>query len=355
MATTIRVGHAFGPEISGVSGRPGDQKDGKEVRIDAAYKIVGGGFHTLLRPKSTELAEKSARACEAACKNDNIGYSQQATYGAGRTSLYTEAVKVNFDIAKIVTPCNVDCSALMAVCAIAGGSEVNPNVSTHTMASSSSSWKTFANNGDYEVKKDNIYFSDTALLRRGDILIRTGHTLMVLANGDGTPVPDYNDDIASGYVTDTLVPDLITARVAVDLLNVSTTYVRISAVLEKLKNGEAQSSSFDQCDWSYKLEQLDLGGNTCTKNIGTHAGMTNFTITNLAENSTYAVTVFTTASGGFSSISSSRIVFTTAQKAVSDDTTNIFPKAKSANMINKYFLKVNNGYDNILIYDNIRK
>ena len=187
MSDYIRIGHARGPEGTGVSGAPGDQTGtGREVREDNTktnknnYNLATRNFHTLLRPiagKYPTLAEDSAKACEAGCANNHIGYSQKVVQGKGRTSLYDEALKVNFNLSNITVDCNTDCSAFMAVCANAGGIKISKNVWTGDMATA------FVASGAYEKKTDAIYFSSTDYLRRGDILIKDGHTLMVLDNG----------------------------------------------------------------------------------------------------------------------------------------------------------------------------
>lgn len=348
MATKIKVGHAFGPEMSGVDGRPGDST-GREVRIDAAYKIVGGGYHTLFRPKTAEFAERLARACEAACNNNNIGYSQYNTYGKDRTSLYHEAKKVNFDIAKITTKCNVDCSALMAVCSIAAGSEVPYTTSTHTMASA-------FNNGDYEIKKDKIYFSDTSYLRRGDILLKSGHTLMVLANGDGSPsasIPSEPDDYA--VEVDEVIPNITIARINAVITDITSTSIDVSAIIEKLKNGKKQSANFTECSWSYYIEALAGSSSDKSGSLSTSSSAADFYVSGLKAGSTYALTISVKSVGESANITTPSIIFTTTKKASTDSSKNVFSPVTKPNMIDKYFLKQLFGYDRALLLNNIRK
>lgn len=169
----VRIGHASVDENGKIQGgKAGDQTQ-KEVCIRSYYNK---GWNVVLRPKKQTLAEKSAKFVEQACSNNNIGYDQW-----NRNTLYAQAIVVNFNASKIATPCECDCSALMHVAAIAGGSVLAYGVNaltTRTMRSA------FQASGDYEVLTDNKYLSSDTYLKRGDILVKEGsHTVMVLDNG----------------------------------------------------------------------------------------------------------------------------------------------------------------------------
>ena len=62
------------------------------------------------------LAEKIASACENACNNNNIGYDQNQ-----RNTLLMQAKQVGYDISKITTPCECDCSSLVSTCCVCAG------------------------------------------------------------------------------------------------------------------------------------------------------------------------------------------------------------------------------------------
>ena len=143
-----------------------------------------GGWHTVLRPKSSTLAEKSAVACEAACANDNIGYNISAQ---GRNTLFQKAQIVDFDLSKISEKCDCDCSSLMHVCAIAGGA--NLEYGSNGMTTRNMVDKLVAT-GDYEALTDSKYLTTDANLKRGDILVKSGHTVMVLENGGNIKVTE---------------------------------------------------------------------------------------------------------------------------------------------------------------------
>lgn len=168
----VKIGHAsIGENGKATGGAVGDQT-GKEVCTRNWYTK---GWNVLLRPKSATLAELSARACEAACENPNIGYDQ-----GGRNTLYTKAKAAGFDLSA-VGACECDCSSLMHVCAIAGGANLTYSGNGYTTRSMVAA---FIASGDYEKLTDSRYLETDAYLKRGDILVKEGsHTVMVLSNG----------------------------------------------------------------------------------------------------------------------------------------------------------------------------
>lgn len=171
----IKIGHASIDENRKIKGGQAGDQSAKELCIRSWYTT---GWDCVLRPKSKELAEKSAQACEKGCANNNIGYDQNQ-----RNTLNTQANKVNYDLSKIKTKCETDCSAFMTVCAIAGGA----NIDYRSNAPTTSTMKTrFTENGDYELIIDSKYLTSDKYLKRGDILVKSGsHTVMALENGSG--------------------------------------------------------------------------------------------------------------------------------------------------------------------------
>lgn len=169
----VRIGHASIDENGNASGGRGGDQTGKELCIRDWYTK---GWNVLLRPVRADLAEKSAGACEAACRNGQIGYDQ-----SGRNTLYQKAKAVGFDLAAIAEPCECDCSSLMHVCAMAGGAKLSygsNGYTTRTMV------RAFVSSGDYTKMTDSKYLTSDKYLQRGDILVKEGsHTAMVLDNG----------------------------------------------------------------------------------------------------------------------------------------------------------------------------
>ena len=92
----VLIGHASMDEQGGAAGgRAGDQT-GKELCTRDWYTK---GWNVLLRPVRADLAEKSAQAMEAACRNELIGYDQ-----SGRNTLYEKAKAVNFCSKRLKKP-----------------------------------------------------------------------------------------------------------------------------------------------------------------------------------------------------------------------------------------------------------
>ena len=169
----VKIGHASIDENGKATGGSAGDQTGKELCTRDWYTK---GWNVLLRPKSATVAELSARACEAACANENIGYDQ-----GGRNTLYAKAKAAGYDIGKIDTGCECDCSSLMHVCAIAGGANLSYDsngYTTRTMVSA------YVASGDYQKLTDSKYLTSDKYLKRGDILVKEGsHTVMVLENG----------------------------------------------------------------------------------------------------------------------------------------------------------------------------
>ena len=175
----IKIGHASSDEERKAYGGAAGDQTGGEVCIRLWYPSP---WDAVLRFKDAAKAEKAAKAMEAACANDHIGYDQYE-----RNTLNTAAMAVGYDLAKVAVLCETDCSALVSVCAQAAGVNI-PYISgnapyTGIMAAQ------FMSTGEFEVLKDAKYLTSDALLLRGDILLRTsGHTAMALENGaDATP------------------------------------------------------------------------------------------------------------------------------------------------------------------------
>lgn len=169
----VRIGHASIDENGKAAGGAGGDQNGREVLVRQWYEKP---WNALLRPLRPEVAEKSARMCEAACANENIGYDQY-----GRNTLYTKAKTVGFDLAAIDTACECDCSSLMHVCAIAGGANLTYGSNGHTTRTMV---KEFTASGEYVKLTGSEYLTTDRLLKRGDILVKEGsHTVMVLDNG----------------------------------------------------------------------------------------------------------------------------------------------------------------------------
>lgn len=169
----VKIGHSSIDENGKARGGAAGDSTGKELCTRGWYK---GGWNVLLRPKTAALAEKSAKACEAGCANNKIGYDQNQ-----RNTLNTQAKAVGYDLSKIATGCECDCSSFMHVCAIAGGAKLSYGSNGYTTRSMVAN---FVKSGDYEKLTDSKYLTSDKYLKRGDILVKEGsHTVMVLEDG----------------------------------------------------------------------------------------------------------------------------------------------------------------------------
>jgi hypothetical protein len=339
----IRIGHASISEDGTITGTAGDST-GKEVLTVDNYDITKKGYHVLLRPKSAELAEKSAKACEAACANNKIGYSQ-----AGRTSLYNEAKAVNFDLSKITTACNTDCSAFMAVCAIAGGAKVSPSVTTRNMAKIRTDIDTFATCGSYEIKTDSIYFKDAEYLKRGDILVKEGsHTIMILGKGSSVPTD-----------TATLLTDLTVVKIAVDINNISTTKVDATAQISKIENGVekalANSADLGLYKWTYTVVSPTKPNKLIkSKEIKISDDAVKFSIKKLDPASPYLLIVSAAEiDNSGASFSSSSNIFTTAFEDTPHEAPVKFGTATILHKVNKAYIRIKDKFKHVIFYNNI--
>lgn len=168
---TVRVGHASISETGGINGIKGDST-GKEVCIRTWYSKPWGFM--AIHPNA-EVREKHAKAIEAACANDNIGYSQNT-----RNTLNTLAKAVNYDLSKVGL-CNCDCSSLQNVAAVASGAI---NVTYASNGWTTRTMQTALKAAGYKIVTDKIYLADEAYCVRGAIYVKAGsHTVCGLDNG----------------------------------------------------------------------------------------------------------------------------------------------------------------------------
>lgn len=165
----VKIGHASIDERGKARGGAAGDQTGKEVCIRDWYDK---NWVSVLRPKNEKEAEKMAKAMEQACANDHIGYDQ-----SHRTTCFVEAKKVGFDLSKIKTNCETDCSALVAVCANAAGIPVSKDIYTGNEDSALVGTKKF------EKLTDKKYLTSDKYLKRGDVLRANGHTAIVLSDG----------------------------------------------------------------------------------------------------------------------------------------------------------------------------
>ena len=157
-------------------GKAGDQT-GREVSTQAWYQHRKGWV--VARPKDEKVAEKIARAMQAACDNPNIGYDQWNNQG-----LYKASKDVGFDPAKVTTPTECDCARLVRVCVLYAGVEADDFYTGNCIS-------VLRKTGAFTILTGSKYTTQSAYLRRGDILCtRTrGHVVVCLTDGANVSRP----------------------------------------------------------------------------------------------------------------------------------------------------------------------
>ena len=211
-------------------GQAGDQT-GAEVYIQNWYD---GSWHSVIRPKSAALAEKIASACEKACNNNNIGYDQYE-----RNSLYREALKVNLDLSKITTPCECDCSSLVSTCCIAAGLSESIFFAGNNMRTTYNLIDACNKTGHFDILTSSNYTRSKDYLKRGDILLSTGHTVIVLSNGDK----------AGQMVVTQTVTETYKVKITASKLNVRSSPNVNSAIVTQVKAGEVYTIIEEREGW----------------------------------------------------------------------------------------------------------
>ena len=169
----VKVGSARIDENGKAHGGQAGDQTGKEVSTQNWY-LHSKGWR-VFRAKNPSVAEKIAQCMERACKNSKIGYDQYQ-----RNTLYKAAEKVGFDVSRVTTACETDCSALVRVCcAYAGITGLPEGFRTGNMPSN------LNKTGAFTELTGSKYQSQSTYLGRGDILVTktNGHTVVVLTNG----------------------------------------------------------------------------------------------------------------------------------------------------------------------------
>ena len=194
----VKIGHASIDEHNTAKGGNAGDQTLKEVCTRSWYNKP---WTSVIRPKDSTVAEKIAKAMEQACANDRIGYDQNQ-----RTTLFTQAKSVNWDLSKITTACECDCSSLVAVCVNAAGIAVSKDIYTGNEKTA------LANTGAFTVLTDSKYIGKSDNLKRGDILLGAGHTAIVLTDGDGVSAPVNSNTANDAPKTETTVTGEVRAK-----------------------------------------------------------------------------------------------------------------------------------------------
>lgn len=166
----IKYAYASISEKGTINGKKGDQS-GREVKIANEYDF---GQDTILRAKKYKIRRRIRQSAMRLCKNENIGYGQM-----DRTSGFSECKKKKWKIRGIpsIPKCNMDCS-ILCVCAInmAFNKEMlNVGTTSHNLTAKCMKYYPF------HFKK--LKYRNGVRLKKGDILVRQGHCVVVCNDG----------------------------------------------------------------------------------------------------------------------------------------------------------------------------
>lgn len=170
----VIIGSARQDENGKAYGGQAGNQSGKEISTQNWYLHPKGW--RVLRAKDAGVGQRLALAMRAACENKNIGYNQWR-----RNTLYDAAAVWGFDISRVNTPVDTDCSALVRTCiAYAAGITTLPSsLRTGNMCS------LILATGAFEELSGKEYTTKPDYLKAGDILCTksSGHTVIVLTDG----------------------------------------------------------------------------------------------------------------------------------------------------------------------------
>lgn len=170
----VIIGSARQDERGKAYGGQAGNQSGREISTQNWY-LHSKGWR-VLRAKDAGVGQRLAIAMRAACENKNIGYNQWR-----RNTLYDAAAVWGFDISRVNTPVETDCSALVRTCiAYAAGITTLPStLRTGNMCS------LILATGQFEELSGKEYTTKPDYLKAGDILCTktSGHTVIVLTDG----------------------------------------------------------------------------------------------------------------------------------------------------------------------------
>ena len=170
----VLIGNAVCDENGGkgsAASIPGNQTM-LELRIQDWYCKSSSPWRYVFRADEKKVADAIAQTMEDACNNEAIGYNQTR-----RTTLYDRAVEKKWKVKKITKPCECDCSSLVAVCINSAGIKIDKDMYTGNEK------ELIQATGKFAAYTSDKYTLSSDYLKRGDILLKDGHTAIVLTDG----------------------------------------------------------------------------------------------------------------------------------------------------------------------------
>ena len=188
----LRLAQASSSEYYTAYGTPPNQRR-TPGQMDGELNIVPfyGGWEYVFRPKNSKVAERIAYLMEGAVENAKwIGYGQASLASDGgkypREGVFDALYKMsNADTRRIAELCNCDCSSLVGACVY--------NCGNHAIGLYDPALRTMWTGTERELLMGTYEFvelTDPLLLqlgtglKRGDILLKTGHTAVAIDDDD---------------------------------------------------------------------------------------------------------------------------------------------------------------------------
>lgn len=136
-----------------------------EVVTEPWYNKAGNPWTVVLRHPNATFANAVGNFAAAIAANENVGYGQDY-----RDSLMQELISNNWNLSA-VAPCGCDCSSMVRVCCMYAGSDPGDIYTGSEQAALTAI--------GFQALTSSQYLSTGDNLKKGDILLRSGHTAIV--------------------------------------------------------------------------------------------------------------------------------------------------------------------------------
>lgn len=259
------IGHACKDEYGKYkNGKSGDQTK-VEVYIRSWYKRP---WSHVIRFNDVTMREKIAICMEHSCANNLIGYDQNQ-----RNTLLTQARKVGYDPAKVIVPCETDCSADVSLCCIYAGVPESVLYVGGNSCTTSTLRNRLLSTGKVTVLTDSKYRISDAYLLRGDILLYEGHHVAVNLTDGSKVTTNISQPTISQTITtnqeaiNKAVQSWMNAYLGTNILEDglfgSTSKKHLNMCLEKAlgltsRNGVISDSELNMITYSKVFNSLEL-------------------------------------------------------------------------------------------------
>ena len=187
---SVLIAHASIDENNKAKGGNSGDQTGKEVCVRTWYNKPWG---CVIRFRDQSMADKVADCMKRAALNNNIGYDQNQ-----RNSLLKYARKYNYDCARVMTPCETDCSALVSVACMYAGIPESTLTLNGNCATTRTLKQILKSTGEVDIFTTPLYTSKPDKLKRGDILLKEGSHVAVVINVNDNPYTLHATELKLG-------------------------------------------------------------------------------------------------------------------------------------------------------------